>query len=210
MLLEEPFQGELFSIAFFFLSVGHLNPYRRCSVAFYFFIFLFFKAFDVLSSVNPAVQFIRFCCLLAVSADVSRCFRVSADPEEDDAEVPHEGLHQHAQPLPLPVRLSPAGMDGLPLQHALLHRLHGTGIQNQCKLMIKGGGGEPFLQNHRKNSKLEMLFVFSDILSNLFLFSCQFVVFHSSFFWYLIQGRGCLFFKSFLFSEVVYLKITYI
>lgn len=123
----------------FSLSVGHLNPYRRCSVAFYFFIFLFFKAFDVLSSVKPAVQFICFCCLLAVSADVSRCFRVSADPEEDDAEVPHEGLHQHAQPLPLPVRLSPAGMDGLPLQHALLHRLHGTGIQNQCKLMIKGG-----------------------------------------------------------------------
>lgn len=196
MLLDEPFQGELFSIAFFPMSVGHLNPYRRCSEAFFFFIFLFFKAFDVLSSGKPAVQFIRFCCLLAVSADVSRCCRVSADPEEDDAEVPHEGLHQHAQPLPLPVRQSPAGMDGLPLQHALLHRLHGTGIQNQCKLMIKGNKKQ-FLQNHRKKFQTRddfcLLWLFLRA-SNLFLFSCQFVVFHSSFLCYLIQGRGCLFF----------------
>lgn len=51
-----------------------------------------------------------------------------AGSEEDDAEVAAESRHQHAQPLPLPVRQSPAGMDGLPLQHALLHRLHGTGI----------------------------------------------------------------------------------
>ncbi|XP_053196143.1 membrane-associated transporter protein [Scomber japonicus] len=47
-------------------------------------------------------------------------------PEEDDIQVNDENYHQHASPLPLPVYQSPIGMDGLPLQYALLHRFHGT------------------------------------------------------------------------------------
>lgn len=50
-----------------------------------------------------------------------------AGPETDDLQVADESHYQHAQPLPLPVCQSPAGVDGLPLQHALFHRLHGTG-----------------------------------------------------------------------------------
>lgn len=71
---------------------------------------------------------------------LSRCC-MCAGPEEDDAEVAAESHHQHAQPLPLPVHQSPAGMDGLPLQHALLHRLHGTGIQPLCFLGPCPNGG---------------------------------------------------------------------
>lgn len=85
----------------------------------------------MLTCVTLAVQFIRPYRFFTASTDLSRRCYVSADPEEDDAEVPDEGRPQHAQPLSLPVRQSPAGMDGLPLQHALLHRLHGTGIHSQ-------------------------------------------------------------------------------
>nr|XP_046231292.1 membrane-associated transporter protein [Scatophagus argus] len=49
-------------------------------------------------------------------------------PEEDDVQVAYGSCHEHAKPLSLPVCQSPAGMDSLPLQYALLHRLYGTGI----------------------------------------------------------------------------------
>lgn len=90
----------------------------------------------MLPCVKPGVQFIRLCHLFTLSTDLSRCRYLSSDPEEDDFEVPDEGLHQHAKPLPLPVRQSPAGVDGLPLQHALLHRLHGAGIQSRPKIKV--------------------------------------------------------------------------
>lgn len=63
---------------------------------------------------------------VSVGADVCDVC-VSAGPEEDDVQVDDESYHQHAKPLPLPVCQSPAGMDGFPLQHALLHRFYGTG-----------------------------------------------------------------------------------
>lgn len=53
---------------------------------------------------------------------------VTAGPEEDDVQVFDESYLQHAKPLPLPVHQPPAGMGSFSLQHALLHWLHGTGI----------------------------------------------------------------------------------
>lgn len=61
----------------------------------------------------------------------------SAAPEEDDIQVAAESCYQHAEPLPLPVCQPPAGMDGFPLQHALLYRFYGTGTKNIFKKSSK-------------------------------------------------------------------------
>uniref|UniRef100_A0A8D0PUN0 Membrane-associated transporter protein n=1 Tax=Sus scrofa TaxID=9823 RepID=A0A8D0PUN0_PIG len=47
------------------------------------------------------------------------------DSEDNDHKVTAEGTDEHACPLPLPLHQSPHWMDRLPVQHALLHRLHG-------------------------------------------------------------------------------------
>ncbi|XP_067586583.1 membrane-associated transporter protein isoform X5 [Pseudorca crassidens] len=47
------------------------------------------------------------------------------DSEGSDREVTAEGAVEHASPLPLPLHQPPHRMDRLPVQHALLHRLHG-------------------------------------------------------------------------------------
>ncbi|KAM9104796.1 membrane-associated transporter protein isoform 4-T4 [Megaptera novaeangliae] len=51
--------------------------------------------------------------------------RAHADSEDNDHEVTAEGADEHASPLPLPLHQPPHWMDRLPVQHALLHRLHG-------------------------------------------------------------------------------------
>ncbi|KAF6127252.1 solute carrier family 45 member 2 [Phyllostomus discolor] len=47
------------------------------------------------------------------------------DPEENDHEVAAEGTGAYASPLPLPLHQPPHWVDGLPFQHAVLHRFHG-------------------------------------------------------------------------------------
>uniref|UniRef100_A0A671F4L6 Solute carrier family 45 member 2 n=1 Tax=Rhinolophus ferrumequinum TaxID=59479 RepID=A0A671F4L6_RHIFE len=47
------------------------------------------------------------------------------DWEDNDREVAAEGAGEYACPLPLPLPQPPHWMDRLPVQHALLHRLHG-------------------------------------------------------------------------------------
>lgn len=47
------------------------------------------------------------------------------DSEDNDLEVTAEGIEEHAPSLPLPLHQPPHWMDCLPVQHALLHRLHG-------------------------------------------------------------------------------------
>lgn len=96
-----------------------------------------------------------------------RC--MCAGPEEDDAEVAAESHHQHAQPLPLPVRQSPAGMDGLPLQHALLHRLHGTGIHPLFFFFgPRPNGGWLKLMHLKKKEKKNENTLYKSIKQNLF------------------------------------------
>lgn len=41
--------------------------------------------------------------------------------EEDDPEISAVSYDQHAKPLPLSMCESSVGMDGLPVQHAVLH-----------------------------------------------------------------------------------------
>lgn len=57
---------------------------------------------------------------LSVFAEFQRLC-VCVGSEEDDFQVPDESHHQHAESLPLPVHQPSAGMDGFPLQHALLY-----------------------------------------------------------------------------------------
>uniref|UniRef100_A0A4W2F7H6 Solute carrier family 45 member 2 n=1 Tax=Bos indicus x Bos taurus TaxID=30522 RepID=A0A4W2F7H6_BOBOX len=47
------------------------------------------------------------------------------DSEDNDLEVTAEGIEERAPSLPLPLHQPPHWMDCLPVQHALLHRLHG-------------------------------------------------------------------------------------
>lgn len=54
------------------------------------------------------------------------------DSEDYDLEVTVEGLEEHARSLPLPLHQPPHWMDCLPIQHALLHRLHGPGNRHVC------------------------------------------------------------------------------
>ena len=54
------------------------------------------------------------------------------DSEDNDLEVTVEGIEEHAPSLPLSLHQPPHWMDCLPVQHALLHRLHGPGNRHVC------------------------------------------------------------------------------
>lgn len=84
-------------------------------------------AANVMSALRAVLAFIYL--FLLVLAPIHDMLYLCAGTEEDDVQVADENHRQHAEPLPLPVCQSPAGMDGFPLQYALLHRFYGTGIR---------------------------------------------------------------------------------
>lgn len=98
---------------------------------------MFFLSFDLLSCVGAAsskrngrsegCSIVHLFVFISAGANCDMLY-LCAGTEEDDVQVADENHHQHAEPLPLPVCQSPAGMDGVPLQYALLHRFYGTGI----------------------------------------------------------------------------------
>ena len=69
-------------------------------------------------------------CVSTLNATPVWCF--IPDSEDNDLEVTVEGLEEHAPSLPLPLHQPPHWMDCLPIQHALLHRLHGPGNRHVC------------------------------------------------------------------------------
>ena len=69
-------------------------------------------------------------CVSTLNATPVWCF--IPDSEDNDLEVTVEGFEEHAPSLPLPLHQPPHWMDCLPIQHALLHRLHGPGNRHVC------------------------------------------------------------------------------
>lgn len=69
-------------------------------------------------------------CVSTLNVTPVCCF--IPDSEGSDHEVTAEGAVEHASPLPLPLHQPPHRMDRLPVQHALLHRLHGPGKGHVC------------------------------------------------------------------------------
>lgn len=55
-----------------------------------------------------------------------------SDLQGNDIKVTAESTGEHAFSLPLPLHQPPHWMDGLPVQHALLHRFHGAGNERVC------------------------------------------------------------------------------
>lgn len=82
-------------------------------------------------------RYVTWPCALAPTAGCictagHACLMFIPEWEDNDREVTAEGAGEYACPLPLPLPQPPHWMDRLPVQHALLHRLHGPGNRHVC------------------------------------------------------------------------------
>lgn len=82
-------------------------------------------------------RYVTWPCALAPTAGCictagHTCLMFIPEWEDNDREVAAEGAGEYACPLPLPLPQPPHWMDRLPVQHALLHRLHGPGNRHVC------------------------------------------------------------------------------
>lgn len=199
-------------LPFFPMSVGHLNPYRRCSAAFYFFHFPLLQSFWCVVEREACCSVYSF--LLPLGCErwcVTLLPRVRR---------PRRGWHwgpswgpSSTCPAITATCASVTCWDGRPSSATCSSSpTSWDRYSKSVQTNDKREGGEPFLQNHRKYSKLEMLFVFSDILKSFkFLFVFLSVCCFPFIFFLLPDSRSWVpVFKGFLFSEVVYLNITYI